>query len=392
MKIKYVIVFVWLFLSLPIYVFAHEYVAAEQSITCIYRSGNNVLSVEEQNLGGIPTLGTVSYYPKDNISNPIFAYNGADAVFHYMNWDHTINDLISANGMYATTLVINQIIGEATLNENWDLFCPNNMYILQYKNSSNETVYDLYACGNNYGLGNNTNTCSETRTYLDNKIENGNYDGTDGSLIVLTPSTTDSANAVVGNEDNEMDVQGSYDELMERQEEVCAEEYISENGDEECENVTILLNDVTGEGGQFSDLGADVDELHNNFLNSTSLDFETGGCESYLGDINDNGDDGQASPAYLLNFAFNILKYVAIVLLFVFTVVELAKAVADGKDETRKKMVQRLVKRLVIAVVIFFLPILINFVLTLLGVITDNDACVVGTAPSSNINLNIDWK
>ena len=74
------------------------------------------------------------------------------------------------------------------------------------------------------------------------------------------------------------------------------------------------------------------------------------------------------------------MKYAAIVLLFVFTVVELAKSVADGKDETRKKATQNIIKRLIIAVVIFFLPLLINFILSLLGVVNMSEACAVGSA------------
>ena len=114
---------------------------------------------------------------------------------------------------------------------------------------------------------------------------------------------------------------------------------------------------------------------------TTDLAFDTSdGCNSYLGDVNDDGSiDGQASPAYYLNFAFNIIKYVVIVLLFVLTIVDLAKAIPSGKPEELKKVGTRAIKRLIIAVVIFFLPTLINFILELLGVITDNNMCNIGS-------------
>ena len=127
-----------------------------------------------------------------------------------------------------------------------------------------------------------------------------------------------------------------------------------------------------------SDDGYDASALYQAYKDALGLDFETGECDSYLGNVNTEG-----TPAYMLNFVFNVMKYIAIVLLFVFTIIELAKSVADGKDETRKKATQNIIKRLIIAIVIFFLPLLINFVLSLLGVVTISEACNVGAAPIS---------
>lgn len=98
--------------------------------------------------------------------------------------------------------------------------------------------------------------------------------------------------------------------------------------------------------------------------NSSGLDFggNDNGCTTYL------GDGTKGTPMYYINFAFDLIKYAAIVLLIVLTIIEFAKAVASGKDETIKKAGQITVKRLIMAVIIFFLPILINFILNILGI------------------------
>ena len=100
------------------------------------------------------------------------------------------------------------------------------------------------------------------------------------------------------------------------------------------------------------------------------MDFTTGDCESYLGLITDKND-----PAYYLNFAFQLLKYAAIVVLFVLTIVDFAKATTSSKDDAVKKALQTAIKRLIIAVIIFFLPMLINFILDLLGIVTTDPTC-----------------
>ena len=205
MKIRYLLLIILSFLSFISVVCAHDYVAAEQSVSCFYRNGNNILYIEEHRVGSTPLLGTVKYYAKDAEENPYFVYNGTDAINYYINWDHTISDLITSTGNYQTVLVIQEKVGEATLEENWSLICPENMFIMIYQTSEIGTAYDIYACGNNYSQGNNTNTCSEIREYLNDKAEGISYNGRNGTIVALNFY---SANAIVGNKDEQIDVQG----------------------------------------------------------------------------------------------------------------------------------------------------------------------------------------
>ena len=90
-------------------------------------------------------------------------------------------------------------------------------------------------------------------------------------------------------------------------------------------------------------------------------------CTSYLGNPDFNPSAKVQAPAYYLQFAFSIMKYIAIVMLFIFTIVDFAKATVSNNQDALKKSLQSTVKRLIIVVVIFFLPLLIRLLMTLLG-------------------------
>lgn len=98
-----------------------------------------------------------------------------------------------------------------------------------------------------------------------------------------------------------------------------------------------------------------------------NADFKTDStCESYLGD-----PENKEQPAYYLQFVFDLMKYAGLVLLFVLTIVEFVKATASSNQDAMKKAANNTVKRLIIAIIIFFLPDLIEFVLELFGIYGD---------------------
>ena len=146
-----------------------------------------------------------------------------------------------------------------------------------------------------------------------------------------------------------------------------------ENGEttnEEYENTMNNLDNVNVE-----DVVSGAQEAFDNIKYESlqvNWEWEANTCNSILGSTTDIND-----PAYYLNFAFNILKYIAIIILFVFTVLDFAKAVASSDNDALKKALQKAIKRLIICVVIFFLPTLINFILNLLGVV-DDPTCGIG--------------
>lgn len=90
---------------------------------------------------------------------------------------------------------------------------------------------------------------------------------------------------------------------------------------------------------------------------SASLD-----CKGFLGD-----PSSPNAPAYYLVLAFKIIKYAAIILVLIMSIIDFAKATLSQDKDLLKKAAISSAKRLIFAVLIFFLPILLNFLLSWLG-------------------------
>lgn len=86
------------------------------------------------------------------------------------------------------------------------------------------------------------------------------------------------------------------------------------------------------------------------------------GCEGLFGDVKDKN-----SIAYWLQEIFTTIKWVAPVLVLFFSVVEFLKATASQDKDALTKATKKTGKRLVIALVLFLLPSLINWLFPLLG-------------------------
>ena len=99
--------------------------------------------------------------------------------------------------------------------------------------------------------------------------------------------------------------------------------------------------------------------------NSLSFSGDEHECDTYF------GSGAKGTPMYYIEFAMNLLKYIAIIMLFVFTIIEFAKAVASSDEKAIKKAATNTVKRLIIVVIIFFAPIIITFIFRLLGIASD---------------------
>lgn len=177
---------------------------------------------------------------------------------------------------------------------------------------------------------------------------------------------------------NKVDFTNSYIDNMSDIEKYCPKEgetYSSnENYDQEkCEQARKDSNLTVDNAEQNGQTEEELEKGYGEFKAQTNIEFNEASCNTLLGDTSVKGE-----PAYYLNFAFNLMKYAAIVLLLVLTIVEYAKAVASSNQDAIKKATTSTVKRLIIAMIIFLLPILINFVLRLLGIISTNGTCGIG--------------
>lgn len=72
--------------------------------------------------------------------------------------------------------------------------------------------------------------------------------------------------------------------------------------------------------------------------------------------------------AYYLQIVLNIIKYVGVIACIAFTVIDFFKELLSEDKEGYKKVVNKGIKRLVYAVIIFVLPILVMELLKLLDI------------------------
>lgn len=73
---------------------------------------------------------------------------------------------------------------------------------------------------------------------------------------------------------------------------------------------------------------------------------------------------------------FPILQIVIPIILLVLCTFDLGKAVLSSDDKENKKLLKRIVRRLVYAILIFFFITVINLLFTMVGSITENDTLV----------------
>lgn len=94
---------------------------------------------------------------------------------------------------------------------------------------------------------------------------------------------------------------------------------------------------------------------------SYRLDEESD-CKAILGDPKD-----KESFAYMLQQIFTIIGYIAPVLCLVLSTIDFVKAAASQDKDGLKKAFKTASKRVILTMVLFFLPMLINFTFNLLG-------------------------
>ncbi len=88
-------------------------------------------------------------------------------------------------------------------------------------------------------------------------------------------------------------------------------------------------------------------------------------CEGFLGSKTD-----KSAPAYYLHFALILIRYLAIILAVVLSVIDFFKAIFSQDKDMLKKASLTSVKRVIFAVLTFFIPIVLEFILGLLGAYT----------------------
>ena len=105
---------------------------------------------------------------------------------------------------------------------------------------------------------------------------------------------------------------------------------------------------------------SNVQYLANNTVsNTTSITS----CDTLLGDPSKEG-----SVAYYLQTILDVMKYLGIGLCIVLTIVDFFKALLGDDKDMLKSLSNKAFQRLIYAVMLFFLPIIVKFILTLIDV------------------------
>lgn len=73
---------------------------------------------------------------------------------------------------------------------------------------------------------------------------------------------------------------------------------------------------------------------------------------------------------------FPIMQIVIPIILVVLCTFDLGRAVIGSDDKENKKILKRIVRRLVFAILIFFIVTVINLIFTMVGNITENEALI----------------
>ena len=85
-------------------------------------------------------------------------------------------------------------------------------------------------------------------------------------------------------------------------------------------------------------------------------------CESIFGDPTDS-----QYPAYWMQWILNIMKYVAIAALLILSTFDFIKALVSNDKDALKKAGMTTAKRFIFVVILFFLPIIVDFIMHLFG-------------------------
>ena len=92
------------------------------------------------------------------------------------------------------------------------------------------------------------------------------------------------------------------------------------------------------------------------------LDEAGDGCDAIFGDPGD-----ESSVAYFLNQVLSIMMYAGPILCLVLSVSDFVKAAASQDKDALSKATKTTGKRIILAMILFFIPVLVNFLFPLLG-------------------------
>ena len=108
-------------------------------------------------------------------------------------------------------------------------------------------------------------------------------------------------------------------------------------------------------------LEKDTDEI-DDWMGETDQDQTCEGSNSLLGD-----PDDPDSVAWLLQQILNFIKIVGPILVVILSSVDFIQVIVKSDDEAMAKAQKKLIKRLILAALLFFIPTLVQVILDVFG-------------------------
>ena len=85
-------------------------------------------------------------------------------------------------------------------------------------------------------------------------------------------------------------------------------------------------------------------------------------CTTLLGDQGNEND-----PAYWIQKALIVMRYLGIALLLAYSTLDFVKAITEQDNDAVTKAAKKTGKRLIFAILLFFVPVIVSFLMTFLG-------------------------
>ena len=101
-------------------------------------------------------------------------------------------------------------------------------------------------------------------------------------------------------------------------------------------------------------------------------------CDQLFGDRKDDGEandvnrDGIASIAYMVDSVLQYVRVIIPILVIILGVIDLAKAVISSKEDEMRKAQLTFIKRLLLGLVVFFVPLIVNVIMELADLVWES--------------------
>ncbi len=159
-----------------------------------------------------------------------------------------------------------------------------------------------------------------------------------------------------------------YKDIKEKFKDILSDEAI-ENMDNTAEELVINIDEFIKQLFSFDD--SELEKLAENKDNQVD-------CTAIFGDP---CDKNSLSLMCFITVIFNIIRYLIPAILIILGSIDFAKVVVSNEREAMSKALSTFIKRVIVAIVIFFLPLLIKFLLQIFGnsgySIEDKINCVI---------------